>query len=587
MAFKNEKELRKHLDSVLKFENDLSKITDIVNKKVNQQLANRTKIEEVSKDIVKIKKEELKLNEKANKVAAQFESSFGKIASKLEKTGLFKGKELEKASRLFRKNISSAFKDFKKGGGVRGFFEAGSKGIGSLAQSLSVARIATAGLVGGAILIGTTFIDQFNKIDEAVASVVKTSGVLDNSLNTVLINATESSNILGGDIQLAADAANELYKQLSPAVPLTGKIVGNVARISERFGLGVDNATKLTRIISQTTGASIENASDQTESFITGLGRLGPAIVRNITDSYETVINSFGLGLQQLKQQGIQATNLGISLSDAAETAKGLLDISSSITSEFKARALLGGDLNLQRARQLSFEGDIVGANQEILNQVEKIGDLSKLNTFQRQSLAEATGKTVAELQRELKIRRTIGNAAKLDEATRRSALTQFEAISRRIQSAFFKIVASPEVQKIVNTVADKIVEFLDSGKLQKLIMMASDIVDAIGKLISGNAELSFNLLTGFSYKDKTSNTISSLNDGIITNTGEVVSTDPKDYIIAMKNPTQLIENNSNVDMRVVDEMVKLLKYLKDNGITANTYLDGQKVSKKLAMSGR
>lgn len=446
---------------------------------------------------------------------------------------------------------------------------------------LLIAISAIALLVGG-------LVQQFIKVDEAVASVVKTSGILDNTLGATLIQATNSSGILGGNLEFAAEAANELINQLSPAIPLTSKLVGNVAIVSERFGLGVETATKFARIVSEQANVSIEEASDRTTDLIEGLGRLGPAVVRNISESYETVINSFGIGLEQLRQQGLAATQLGISLENAAEVSKGLLDISSSIQSEFKASALLGEQLNLQRARQLAFEGDIVGANREILDQVEQLGDLSQFNTFQRQALAEATGKTVAELQRELQIRKQIGRVGRIEEAQRRSVLTRFEAISRRISGAFFRVVSSPEIQNLIDTIATGIIDFLEGPRFQLFVSSLADLVETLGKLIIGDLTLDpLAALFGGSFVQKNTTKVTRINDGIITNKGEVVSTDPKDYIIATQNPAELV-NGGGSSNSVMQEVRDLLKHLKENGVKAgDTFLDGKRVNKKLANAGR
>ena len=70
------------------------------------------------------------------------------------------------------------------------------------------------------------------------------------------------------------------------------------------------------------------------------------------------------------------------------------------MTAQFKAQVLTGKQLNLERARQLSLEGDIAGFTEEIQSVIGGLGDLQALNVVQRQAVADAIGISVRELQR-------------------------------------------------------------------------------------------------------------------------------------------------------------------------------------------
>ena len=50
--------------------------------------------------------------------------------------------------------------------------------------------------------------------------------------------------------------------------------------------------------------------------------------------------------------------------------AEGLLDFESSITKELELSALLGKNINLNKARELAFNNDIEGATKEVLRQI-------------------------------------------------------------------------------------------------------------------------------------------------------------------------------------------------------------------------
>ena len=63
-----------------------------------------------------------------------------------------------------------------------------------------------------------------------------------------------------------------------------------------------------------------------------------------------------------------------------------------------KDSVLLGRQLNLDKARQLSFMDDQEGMMREILRQVGGEAEFERLKGFQRRALADAVGVDVAEL---------------------------------------------------------------------------------------------------------------------------------------------------------------------------------------------
>ena len=64
-----------------------------------------------------------------------------------------------------------------------------------------------------------------------------------------------------------------------------------------------------------------------------------------------------------------------------------MLDFKSSINDEIIFSVLLGQQINLQRARQLTLDKDLVGFQEEIKTQLGAIGDFTELNVFQQEAL--------------------------------------------------------------------------------------------------------------------------------------------------------------------------------------------------------
>ena len=97
---------------------------------------------------------------------------------------------------------------------------------------------------------------------------------------------------------------------------------------------------------------------------------------------------------------GVAARKLGLEMSTVAGITESLLDFESSIEAQLEASMLLGRNINMDKARQLAFTGDIEGMQREILKQVGGEAEFAKMNYLQRKKLAAAAGTNVENLAR-------------------------------------------------------------------------------------------------------------------------------------------------------------------------------------------
>ena len=71
-----------------------------------------------------------------------------------------------------------------------------------------------------------------------------------------------------------------------------------------------------------------------------------------------------------------------------------------SITSAMEASMMIGRNINFDRARMLAIDNDIVGATNDIIQQLGSAEEFTRLNAIQRKKLASAIGVEVGELSR-------------------------------------------------------------------------------------------------------------------------------------------------------------------------------------------
>ena len=243
----------------------------------------------------------------------------------------------------------------------------------------------------------------------------KLAELLKGLMNAVL-SAQEAlnKNILISNKEVLA-VSQELIKDRGTIVGLDIAAAAAVAQTAEAFGYSAKSAAQVAIQLEDMGMNAKEAAKVQQEIAAEALksGVNVGAVMDDIAKSSKIAAKFFGGNTKQLAKSAIEAAKLGTNLDGAAKVANKLLDIEGSLTAQFEFMALSGKEINLDLARQLALQGDIVGATEQVLNQVGDINEFNKLDVLERQALADATGMDVAELQKSLVIRDKLKNATK------------------------------------------------------------------------------------------------------------------------------------------------------------------------------
>ena len=124
------------------------------------------------------------------------------------------------------------------------------------------------------------------------------------------------------------------------------------------------------------------------------------AISKDIAKVSKSTLASYKGDVKALTLAAIQAKKIGMSLEDAHGVSEKLLDVESSIEAEMKANVLTGKHMNMNKARQLAFEGDIAGAAAEAVKQAGDYDSLLKMKPTQLKAVADAAGMEVDQLMK-------------------------------------------------------------------------------------------------------------------------------------------------------------------------------------------
>ena len=257
------------------------------------------------------------------------------------------------------------------------------------------------GFVANPLTAAIALLGVFNSQQETIAEQFGGIGVT--KFRNELAGANQEFVQLGLSSKDAQTTISNIANSFGLSVEESSKLVRNVGRIAASTGMSTDEAGKLVGLFTQTQGLT----GDQAENLLLGARQLAIAndvapdkVLSDIATDTEVFARFSKDGGENLLRAAVQARKLGINLADVAKTADKLLNFQDSLNAEIEASILLGRDVNLQRARELSLANDIEGLQEELVKQVGTEAEFNKLNRIQRDALASALDMDVASIQK-------------------------------------------------------------------------------------------------------------------------------------------------------------------------------------------
>ena len=175
----------------------------------------------------------------------------------------------------------------------------------------------------------------------------------------------------------------------------------NIAFIAKDTGASATTLASVNELFQNSAGLTAEQASSLQLGLVS-MSEMAGVIPGQVLEDMATnaeMLSKFSDGTAEgMARAAIQAQKLGINLSKAGQIADSLLNLESSIASEFEASVLIGRDLNFDRARNLALNNDIEGAMKDIVDQLGSEEEFNSMNAIQRQALADSIGVGVEDL---------------------------------------------------------------------------------------------------------------------------------------------------------------------------------------------
>ena len=323
--------------------------------------------------------------------------------------------------------------------------------------------------------------DSFNRFDEATVKLEKNLNVSTEKaaeLQQGFIRTAEAyQGIVSADLNKAMTEANAT---LGTTAKLSDDTLATHVALTKQMGFSADEAGQLMKF-AMATGQDFKTMTENAAGTVKVLNaQNGTAIdYKQIMKDINSTSNQVKMSLEaqgfSLEKAAYEAKKMGLSLDQMDGVASNLLNFEQSIADELEAELLLGQDLNLEKARQLALDGDLVGMSKEIQKQGITANKFFKMNRIEQESIAKAMGMTRSEMsdmftEQQALNKLQVDGAANLDDAVNIEYDSIMEAKKAAIKAAEESGASEEEIAKRINAAKveaqeklNKLVE--DSGK--------------------------------------------------------------------------------------------------------------------------
>lgn len=193
------------------------------------------------------------------------------------------------------------------------------------------------------------------------------------------------------------------------------------------------------------------------------------------------------------------AKMLGVELETLANTANGILQFSSSISSELRASALIGKNINLNEARRLAFNRDMIGMGKEILS-IAKEANFTEMNIIQQEAFSSAVGMSISAIQNMIQQENILNEIRKNGTDKEKAILHEYEKYQKlkEQEAKDIGILANKEAERLANQARLQQLHDMWAQALRQVIYPLIDlIIPAVDILIKGMS-FAVSLLTQF-----------------------------------------------------------------------------------------
>jgi hypothetical protein len=393
---------------------------------INNQLKQKSNIlsdeaKAVLEEKAKLLEDSINLAEKQNKISKEAVTTYETMGNAM--SGVFDGVESaiskvpggEALMKLFGFDemkekiengmggaLQNVMNSFKSGGLVEGM-----KSLPGAAMQFGKALLAGPQVaIFGVIAAVGMLIDLFMDLDSGVSEVQKELG----GTKKEALAAHEAAHDMAKEMNLVGVNSKEVVKGMATVSEIMGGIdvknmmqapgmkemVKDATLLSEKFGMSKEEIENV-HTLSTLSGKSMGALAGEAIQVAGGVMKTKDA-VKLLGGISKDVAVAFKGGTKELIAAAAKAKLLGTDLKKVKDIGMGMLDIESSLEKEMEARAILGRDINLDKAREAALNGDVATLQDELLTQAGSLKEFQEGGPLKQKALADAMGMTVEEM---------------------------------------------------------------------------------------------------------------------------------------------------------------------------------------------
>jgi hypothetical protein len=299
------------------------------------------------------------------------------------------------------------------------------------AKKFGKALAAGAGPIVIIAAVAIAALKSFTDLDASARSFRDATGMTNTQMEGMRSQANElagSFGYAGVNAEKVFDTMAALKSEFSDINKFSTEVVGSLTLLNTNFGVSAENAGKVQGIFEQIGGLSSNTAASvqMQVAEMANLAGVAPAkVFADIAESAEIASTLFQGDVEALTKAAIQARRLGTNLKSVAATSEHLLDFQSNIGDELVAATFVGGQFSLTQARSLAASKDHIGAQKEILRQLQRSGDFRLKDYHTQRVMAKAAGMSVEDINKQLNAQEKLNSLTSEQKALADEAIKQ------------------------------------------------------------------------------------------------------------------------------------------------------------------
>ena len=468
----------------LKAIEDISQALDVANKKAKEQGID---IQAISKDI-----------------SAPFEKVLGFLDS-MPGGGVLKNflgvdKKLEGVTTAITQSfITGLASTGSVGTAAFGALSAGARTFMATLGPLLLPLLAIAAVVAG--------LKRGLEVDQEVSDFGKAMGMSREEASGVhheMESIATETNVIGANTKELYGAYKELAKSMGVTKLANADMAESQVLLKNQIGLSGEEAAEFQKLSMMTGKTSEQNLAIIQAGVEASTGGLMnyKDVSKDIAGSSKKMQAAYHNNIGALTKAVVQAKKLGMTLDEAGDISKNLLDFEKSIENEMTANVLTGKHMNMNTARQLALQGNVAEAAAEAVKQAGSYNDIIAMTPMQLEATAAAAGMTADQLLKSAESSKMFNDIAaetgvQLDE---NGSLTdeQLEKAASLGNEAAKKLVTdkqSASAQEKLAALGDKLLAMFDeivSGPLGEMFGILGDLATTVFPILGTALQIAF-----------------------------------------------------------------------------------------------